>query len=65
MKVSTVSESMHCPHTLTSNSNRYVGRLCWKFLKYSRILLIRHLKGIRKKWWIRRSDELRKQVKTL
>jgi len=32
---------------------------------YSRICLIRHLKGIRKKWRIRRSDELRKQVKTL
>ena len=32
---------------------------------YSRICLIRHLKGIRKKWRIRRSDELGKQVKTL
>jgi len=33
--------------------------------KYSRIFLIRHLKGIRKKWWIRWSDKIRKQVKTL
>jgi len=32
---------------------------------YSRICLIRHLKGIRKKWRIRRTDELCKQVKTL
>ena len=32
---------------------------------YSRICLIRHLKGIRKKWPLRRSDELCKQVKTL
>jgi len=29
---------------------------------YSRICLICHLKGIRKKWWFRRSDELCKQV---
>ena len=34
-------------------------------IKYSRICLICHLKGIRKKWRIRRSDELWKQVKTL
>jgi len=33
--------------------------------KYSRISLIRYLKGIRKKWRIRRSDELCRQVKTL
>ena len=32
---------------------------------YSRICLIRHLKGIRKKWRIRQTDELCKQVKTL
>jgi len=31
---------------------------------YSRICLIRHLKGIRKKWRIRWTDELCKQVKT-
>jgi len=31
---------------------------------YSRICLIRHFKGIREKWGIRRSDELHKQVKT-
>jgi len=29
------------------------------------LCLIRHLKGIRKKWRFRRSDELCKQVKTL
>jgi len=33
--------------------------------KYSRICLIRHLKGIRKKSRFRRSDELYKQVETL
>jgi len=27
VKLSTVSESMHCPHRLNSNSNRYVGTL--------------------------------------
>jgi len=32
---------------------------------YSRICLICHLKGIIKNWRIRRTDELRKQVKTL
>ena len=33
--------------------------------KYSRICLICHLKGIRKKWRIKRTDELCKQAKTL
>ena len=33
--------------------------------KYSTICLIRYLKGIGKKWRIRRSDELGKQAKTL
>ena len=33
--------------------------------KYSRICLIRHIEGIRKKWRIRRSDQLCKQVQTL
>jgi len=32
---------------------------------YSRICLMRHLKRIRKKWRIRRTDELCKQVKTI
>jgi len=32
---------------------------------YSRICLIRHLKMITKKWRVRRSDELYKQVKIL
>jgi len=40
----------------------YLKNVIWI---YSRICLIRHHKGIRKKWRIRRSDELREQVKTL
>jgi len=41
------------------------SHLTFSTSKYSRICQIRYFKGIRKKWWIRRSDKLCKQVKTL
>ena len=34
VKLSTVSETVHCPHTLNSNNNRYVDTLHWKILKH-------------------------------
>jgi len=51
-------------HTFPVITQKNISNLV-SFKCYGRILLIRHLKGIRKKWRIRRSDELRKQVKTI
>jgi len=48
--------------TLTQNIGKFLdSSSCF----YSRICLVRHLKGIRKKGRFRRSDEVCKQVKTL